>query len=125
MKKIVKLLLLFVVPLLFAVCSDDNEEKINRQDGFAARIEGSAYQKDEAWYLRTDRLKIEEVIHLGDEEGVEIQIGQYPSHISLTDIEDVQKTYEGILFLQGKETIGESNCPVTIYHYVFDIYDIK
>ncbi len=125
MKKIVKLLLLFVVPLLFAACSDDNEEKVNRQNGFAVRIEGSVYQKDEAWYLRSDRTQDEEIFHLGDEEGVEIKIGQFPSYTSLTNMEDVQKTYEGILFLQRKETIGESNCPITVYHYVFDIYKIE
>ena len=154
MKKIVKLLLLFVVPLLFVACSDDEQNEQNYVD---LQIEGKSYQgeiclkgvvheEDGTWYLNTRLEDAQEFdFHFDKElnekghinEGYSIRINKIPHGVSLQDIEHIRKTFTGKLTLYEVKDFGSSHVESTAstkttivyiehrYHYVFDVYAIE
>ena len=91
MKKIVKLLLLFVVPLLFVACSDDEYEDLQipgKTIEEPVKLTGHVYNEDETCYLGTKL----PVINMDRGEGAEIKIKSFPNNISLDEIEYIEKT---------------------------------
>ena len=126
MKKIVNLLLLFVMPLLFVACDNewDLDWEVNKQGKVCHDeivLTGELYELNSTWYLRTDMRSVKGFFW-GDEDGWEIQIGEYPQNISLADIEGRENTFRGKLTLQDTWSDGMM---VVMYYYTFDIYDIK
>ena len=77
MKKIAKLLLLFVVPLLFVACDNewDLDWEVNEQGKVCHDeivLTGELYELNSTWYLRTDMRSVKGFFW-GDEDGWEIQ----------------------------------------------------
>lgn len=123
MKKIVKLLLLFVMPLLFAACSDDEYKDLQipgKSIEESVKVRGYVYNKDGNWYLSTDLRKINLVFN--DEDAAVIKINNHPSTINLESIADIEKTFTVKLTLYNIEHDGPL---VVIYYYVADIYEIE
>ena len=123
MKKIVKLLLLFVVPLLFVACSDDEYKDLQipgKSIEEPVKVTGRVYNKDGNWYLSTDLRKINLVF--GFEDAAAIKIKNHPSNINFENIEGIEKTFTVKLTLYNIEHDGPL---LVIYHYVADIYEIE
>lgn len=131
MKKIIKLLLLFVVSLLFAAC--DNKWDLDWEVTDRGKVchdeivlTGELYELNSTWYLRTD-MREAKGFEFGFEEGWEIQIDETSLEISLANMEGIKKTFKGILEFQkvtGPDG-GESIETGSLYHYLFHIVDVK
>ena len=128
MKKIVKLLLLFVVPLLLVSCSDDEYEDLQipgKTIEEPVKLTGHVYNEDETWYLGTKL----PVINMDRGEGAEIKIKSFPNNISLDEIEYIEKTFTVKLTLYDVNHhisgLPYEEYPVVMYYYVADIYEIE
>ena len=154
MKTTIKLLFLMMLPLLFAACSNDEQ---NGQNYVDLQIEGKSYQgeirlkgnvheEDGTWYLNTRLEDAQEFdFHFDKElnekghinEGYSIRISKIPHGVSLQDIEHIRKTFTGKLTLYEVKDFGSSHVESTAstkttivyiehrYHYAFDVNAIE
>ena len=131
MKKIVKLLLLFVVPLLFVACSDEYEDLLipGRSINGTVKVGGYVYKKDGTWYLSSN---LNPFLNLNPQrEATEIKFRDIFSEEALENL--LKLDYGGHKFIVKlilyrveydkplppyQENIG------TIYYYIADLYGI-
>ena len=132
MKKIVKLLLLFVVPLLFVACSDDEYEDLQipvRTINGTVEVTGSVDYVNGTWFLIAD---LNSILNLDpSKEATEIKIRNVFSDDSLENLLNLDYgghtfTVKLILYRieHDKPLSPYQEYVGTIYYYVADIYDI-
>ena len=126
MKKIVKLLLLFVMPLLFVACSDDEYKDLQIPDkSYTGEVQISGYvyyhETDATWYFSPNDEDWSKYFHFYFEEGASIQINDYSPNVPLEEIEGVEKTFIGRLILYDYE----SSALGATYYYIFNISRVQ
>ena len=130
MKKYLRLLFLFLLPLTLAACSEDEEKYVDLQipgksiEGIV-EVTGYVYNQEGSWYLNTNLREFRDIyssIYFGDEDCWDIKIRNYPSDVILESIEEIEKTFTTRLTLYKVE---HGPMFVVEYLYVADIYEIK